>query len=343
MPDDRREPPRRRARLVDVAAAADTSPPIASRILSRDPTLSVGVALRERVLAAANELQYRPSAAARGVRLGATGAIGMITPPLTNPVLLRIVRGAHSRAMARGVVVLIVEDTDEQQAYDAFTDLIHAGRIDGLLVMAARPEHPILPVLARQDVPHVFVNRAVADTGRNVILEEATACAIAIDHLIDLGHKHIGHLASPANLDPTVRRTRAVMERARVRGIPPIAIEHGETMERGGAEAGARLLARHPEITALFATSPGQAAGAMFAAWEMGLAIPQDLSVIAYIDTPLADVLIPPLTTVSMPVEELGAAGVDALLDQLAGAPPEDRVIPTRAELLIRASTGPPR
>ena len=112
--------------------------------------------------------------------------------------------------------------------------------------------------------------------------------------------------------------------------------------EQGGDEVARKLLRANPDITAIYASSIGQGIGTIHAAWRLGLTVPDDLSVIAYDDLPLANYTVPPLTTIRVPLERLGAAGLDALAAQLAGEKPGDIVIPVEPVVVIRASTAPP-
>jgi LacI family transcriptional regulator len=336
-----RERPRR-ARLVDVARAAGTSPPIASRILNRDPKLSVGTELRERVLRAAKELGYRPHAVARSLRLGEARAVGMLVPSLMNPVYTHFIRGAFMRAATREFTVLLAEDIDEQHADEAFARLVVTGRIDGLAIASARPGHTLPPLLAEHEVPHVFVNRAVPGSGRNVTMDDARGARLAIDHLYELGHRRIVHLGGPPGVEPAERRAAAVLARAAELGIPEPPVLPASFEERGGAEALDRILAAAPDATAVYTSTVSQASGLLYAAWRAGIAIPDRLSVVTHADMPHAEVLVPPVTAVHMPLEELGAAGVDALLDQIQGGTPRDVVVDIAPTLVLRASSAPP-
>jgi DNA-binding LacI/PurR family transcriptional regulator len=333
---------RSRKRLEDVARSAGVSKSIASRVLNGDPALLVRPETRERVLQAAQELEYRPHAAARGLKRAETGALGLLVPPLTNPVYVRIIRGAFERALERDFVVLLVEDVDPEQAERTSSSLVQAGRIDGLMVASARPGHPLLRSLRRQRIPHVFVNRGVPRSGRNVIVDEARASAAALDHLVSLGHRQIGHVAGPHELDTARRRTAGFLKAAAAHGLE-VEVAEGDFGENGGAAAGRWLLERRADLTALYTSTLSQAVGVFHATWELGLNVPADLSLIGYDDMPLAEYLRPPLTTVRTPLAELGAAAVDALVDQLLGGTPGDVVVATEPEVVVRASTGRPR
>jgi LacI family transcriptional regulator len=332
-----------RVRLEDVARRAGVSKSIASRVLNDYPELSVRAETRERVMAAAAELDYRPHAAARGLKRAETGALGLLIPNLAMPVYSRIVRGAFHRALERDFALLLAEDLGEERAEEIFGRLVQAGRIDGLIVASARPRHPLVRSLRRHRIPHVFVNRAVAGSGRNVTMDDDRAGSVALEHLYRLGHRRIGLVAGPRGNDPARRRAHGFREHAAALGISEAPVVEGDLSESGGAELAASLLRRHPALTAISTGGLSQAIGTIHTASRLELRIPEDLSVVSHDDMPLADYLQPPLTTVRMPLAELGAAAVDALIDQLLGSAPHDVVVETEPEIVVRASTAPPR
>lgn len=330
-----------RHRLQDVARSAGVSKSIASRVLNGDPALLVRPETRARVIEAARELHYRPHAAARGLKRAKTGALGLLVPPLTNPVYVRIIRGAFEQALELDFVVLLVEDVEPGQAEQSTSRLIQAGRIDGLMIASAQPDHPLLDSPSLQRLPHVFVNRAVAGSGRNVVMDEMSASAAALDHLVALGHRRVGHVAGPRELDTARRRAVGFRKHASALSVQAEVAE-GDFGESGGATAARKLLHEHPELTALYASTLSQAVGVFHAAWELQRVVPSDLSVIAYDDMPLADYMRPPLTTIRMPLAELGAAAVEALVSQLSGDEPRDVTVAERPQVVIRSSTAPP-
>lgn len=334
---------RSRARLEEVARSAGVSKSTASRILNGSPGLVVRPETRERVLSAASRLRYRPHAAARGLKRAQTGALGLLIPNLTMPVYSRIVRGAVARAFERDVTVVLVEDLDDGSTDRSVEALVRSARTDGLMIASSRPRHPLRGLLGRAGIPHVFVNRCVARSRRNVRMADELAMVAGLDHLYALGHRRIGLIAGPAGNDPGARRAAGFRAHAESLGLEVAPIAEGHFTEAGGAEAARRLLRGKSGLTALATGGLSQAVGALHAAWELGLRVPDDLSVLTIDDLALAEYLRPPLTTVRMPLAELGAAAVDAVLSQLEGGEPRDLVVETRPEVLVRGSTGRPR
>ena len=331
-----------RARLLDVARAAGVSKSTASRILNDSPDISVRPHTRERVLETARRLDYRPHAAARGLRRAETGSIGLVIPNLAMPVYARIVRGAFRRALERDFVVLLAEDLVARETNDVFARLVRAGRIDGLIVASASPGHPLLRSVKQLATPHVFANRAVRGSGRSVVMDDASASAAAVEHLVQLGHERIGHVGGPRTLDPARRRAAGFRKQAERLGLAEAPVVEGEFSERGGSQAARSLLEGNPGLTALYVSTLAQAVGALHEAAQLRLRVPEDLSLVTYDDMPLADYLRPPLTTIRMPLSELGAAAVDALVEQLLGGEPHDVVVPGEPEVVVRSSTAPP-
>lgn len=333
--------PRQRARLADVADAANVSKSIASRILNGYRDLAVRENTRQRVLDAAARLDYSPHAGALAVARAQTGALAFLVPPLSNPVYVRIVRGAFAEALRHDLVVLLVEDIEPRQATTTLLRLVRSGRIDGLIMASATPRHPLVRELRGSHVPHVFVNRAVPRSERNVVMDDARASEAALQHLSGLGHRRIGLVGGPAQIEPARRRERAFLAAASRAGLE-VPVENAPFTEDGGADAVHALLTRHRDLTAVHTNSLSQAVGVLGAAAAAGISVPHRLSVIAYDDLPLAEHLNPPLTTVRMPLAELGAAAVDALVAQLRGEGSGGRVVETHPEVIARRSTAPP-
>lgn len=332
----------RRVRLQEVAARAGVSKSIASRVLNGDPSVSVRDGTRRRVLAAARALAYRPDPVARALASSVTGALALLVPSFDNPAYMPIIRGAYSRARERGFILLSAEDFDAQQADAAFTEMVQAGRIDGLLIASALPARPLLTALKRHWVPHVFVNRVVPGEISNVVLDVAGASRLALEYLAGLGHVHLGHVAGPATIEAARRREKAFLSAAEERGLPAVAVQRGAFSTEAGRTAAARLLGRRPELTAVYVSSFVQALGVLRAADDLGRRVPEDLSVITYEDAPLAQYTAPPLTTIAMPMEALGTRAVDMLIEQIAGQEPSMETLEGEPTLVQRGSTGPP-
>jgi DNA-binding LacI/PurR family transcriptional regulator len=311
---------------------------IASRVLNGDPTVSVRDDTRERIILAAHDLSYRPHPLARALASSDTGAIALLVPAFGNPAYTEITRGAYRRARKRGYVLLAAEDFAEQEADEAFTELVEAGRIDGLLIASALPAPSLLGALERHWVPHVFINRAIPGAVANIVLDVAPASDLAVAHLVSLGHRRIAHVAGPSEVESARRREEAFVAVAQQADVQPQVLR-AEFSEQGGHQATHSLLAADPQLTAIYTSSFGQAAGALRAAVDLGRRVPDDLSVLGFEDVPQAEFTVPRLTTIAMPMRKLGETAVDVLLEQIRGAPPQGRALPTKPRIVKREST----
>ena len=335
-------PHRRPARLGDVARAAGVHVSTASRVLNGTPGISIRPETRERIFDVARELAYRPNAIGRSLKTSTTGALGLLVPSLRNPVLSAIVRGAFERAWERGFVLMVAEDTSESAAQGAYERLVSEGRIDGLLVTSARPDSPALDRFANGTVPAVFLNRRHGTSNGNVVMRDGDAGGMAAEHLFGFGHTRLAHLAGPAEFDTAQRRLAGFRTAAHAAGVAEPAVAHAEFDERAGFAAMQELLGSVPRPTGVFVSNINQLVGALAGARALGLRIPADVSVVAYHDDPVAEFLDPPVTTLRMPLFELGVRGVDALVDQFEGGAPRDIVLQTPPELVPRSSVARP-
>jgi LacI family transcriptional regulator len=254
-----------------------------------------------------------------------------------------MVKGAQIRAQEAGYAIVVGSPLDGHAIETSFARLLKQGRFDGLLVASAMLGGDDIRELASGAPPVVVVNRRVDGVEGSVILDDAAGSALATRHLLGLGHELLAHIGGPADVDTSLRR-REGFERAaaRARAARTVVAAGAGYDAESGYEATIRLLRDTPEVTGIFAANVMIAIGAIRAAEELGKTIPGDLSVAALHDFQLAAFTQPPLTTVKMPLEELGATAVDVLLARIEGGRSQSRVIKTPPELIVRKSTGPP-
>lgn len=334
-------PSQKSPRLVDVAARAGVHVSTASRVLNGREEANVREETRERILLAASELRYRPNAIARGLKTSSTTTIGLLVRSLGNPVMAEMARAAAARAWERGYVVVIAED-DGVVTERAWERLVDEGRIDGLLVASASTGGPILDFVNDSRLPYVFVDHVHPGSGRNISMREADAGRIAAEHLIGLGHRRLAQLSGPATFDSARRRSQAFAACALAAGCSEpleVVTDFHADEARLGAMA---LLSDRPRPTGVFASSLSHVLGLMAAVRDLHLRVPDDVSVIAYDDDPLLDVLRPPVTSIRMPLADLGRTAADALIAQISGEPPRDVEIAVQPSIVPRSSTASP-
>ena len=297
-----------------------------SLVLSGKARGRISARTEEAVRAAASELGYRPNVAARALRTGVARSVALVVPDITNPFFGRVLRGAQRAAQRAGYTVVLV-DIGNNRAWEAASlQALLAGPADGLLLFEAdlppgASEHAIQIEMAPGGLPVVR-------------LDVEAGVDLALDHLLGLGHVRIGHVASSFTA-PTFALRRSRMT-TRLGDVPRV--EAPFPFEGAAAVAGALLEAG---VSAVFCDDDILAGGVYLAARERGLRIPEDLSVVGFDDLDFARVRAPPLTTIAVDAEGLGAAAFEALARDLAReSVPAEQVLPV--SLCVRASTAPP-
>lgn len=330
--------------LTDVAKKAGVTPSIVSRLLNEDPTLRVRPVTRERILDAVSSLGYAPNFAGRALRLARTGALGLIVPDVTSPIYMDLRRGVEWAAKQHGYLVLM-GNADELELPDGFyARLVAERRIDGVLLQRTEYINDAnFWRVAQTDLPTVLVNSRLAKWTGSVILDDERGAALATRHLIDLGHTRIGLIGGPRALDWTSRRRKGFAQAMREANLPVRWIAVGGHEADTGRAAMERVLAQSPRPTAVVVANVLSAVGALTAVLRAGLTVPRDLSIIALHDTWLAEHTQPALTTVKLPLYELGVKAVQMLLDRIrTNRSCNYRVKEPEPQLIARGSTAPP-
>lgn len=336
----------RASTLFDVARRAGVHQATASRALNPASRHLVNSATAERVLAAARELGYVPNGIARGLRTSRSRTVGVIVPDLMDPLFPPVVRAIEDVLADEGYTALLANtDNDERRERAQFEALV-TRRVDGFIIATARREDRLLTEAAQRGLNIVLVCRETDGAEHCAVTsDDRYGIELATEHLIDLGHRRIGHLAGPQELSTGSVRARSFSEALRAHGLDGPG-EHivvcDAYSEDAGAAATRLLLDREPELTAIVAANDLLALGACDVLRERGAACPERVSVTGFNDMPFADKFHPALTTVRVPHYDLGAMAGRLLLEQLAqpSRPIRRLSLPTR--LIVRASTAPP-
>jgi LacI family transcriptional regulator len=336
---------RRAANLRDVAARANVHVSVASRVLNETSGVSFRDETRSRIFAAARQLNYRPNALGRGLRLQRTMTLAMVVPNISGAVSFEIIQGAERQAAEAGYVMLLADADEFTHTSEALKRLLYEGRADGLVVASATSDEKLPAELNREALPYVVVNRMATGLGPNVIENDEAGVELGVRHLAGLGHVSIAHIAGPPSADTGVRRLLGYRSALDALELPaaPERIISGPFTEAGGYEAMQRLLALSPRPTAVSVSSLSAAIGALAAVRDAGLRVPHDISVVGFHDATIAEYVDPPLTTIHMPLAELGALAVQCLIRLIGGASlPETTKVTSPPELVRRRSTAPP-
>ncbi len=347
-------PRRRRVRLRDVAERAGVSIGSASQAFGHPELVSNEI--RERVLAAAKELGYGgPDPTARRLRTGRAGALGLIvserlgyqfTDPASPSFFAGVARGMGEEQFG----LLLIPDSRHREAAAA---TVRQAVVDGFIVYSAARDDPRVEAALARSLPVVTVDQPRGLATPFVGIDDRGAARSAAEHLVALGHERVGILAFTTALDPggalvlelSLERLAGYRDglgsrwdERTVRTCRPNATDTGRTATR-------ELLLDDPAPTAILAMSDVLAIGALQAAAELGVAVPGELSVVGFDDSPAAALATPALTTIAQPHEEKGRLAAQWLVEAIKdGAPSRDdrrtAILPT--ELVVRASTSSP-
>jgi DNA-binding LacI/PurR family transcriptional regulator len=322
--------------ITDIAVATGVAPSTVSRALHKPGRVSV--ATRDRILAAARELNYAPTMRARTLASGHIGNIAVLVSDVTNPFYFGLIRGSQRQLKAAGYAQLLV-DTEDSGEHEA--EMLRAMRhtLDGAILAASRlPERALAAVAAQ--IPLVTVNRNVPGV-MSVVMDTPAGVEQAVEHLISLGHRDIAYVSGPEN---------SWSNRARWRAMNAVGARHGLRFTRigpfprgrhsGSAAADALMITG---VTAFVAFNDLLAIGMLSRLRERGVRVPADVSVVGCDDVFGADFCNPPLTTLTTPIEEAGRVAVSMLLTRLKqpSSPVTRRAVVLPTHLTIRESSGP--
>lgn len=335
--------------LEDVAALASVSTATVSRVLSRS-THPVAEHTRQRVLAAARSIDFEPNLLASALARNRTQVIAVIVHDVMDEYFSEIARGIEDEAYANGYVTLVCNTDRDPDKEILYLRKLRAMQVDAILFTAG----------ALQSRAHgVEVDRQLAQIERaggaivwlaprprsqpDVGYSNRAGLSLAVDHLVDLGHTTIGFLAGPPKISTSVERLSAMhsaMDRHQLTLDPALIFDAGFTRD-GGAAAAALFADANLPATAFVAANDQAAIGFVSGLRSLSISVPGQVSVVGYDDIQPCAYVEPPLTTVHVPLYDIGGRGMRLALDLLEGRPrPGPTVVPL--ELTIRSSTAPP-
>jgi len=346
---------RRAATVADIARAAKVSKATAARALGDYGQVSEAV--RSRVLAAAEELNYRPNALARSMNTGRSNTIGVVVGDIENPFFAHATRGISDVASKAGYDVILTNSDEDVDAEEAAVDLLLDKQVDALIVApasSARVDH--LANAGAAGRPLVLLDRRDQD-GRydSVTVDNRTAAARATAELLTEGHRRIAFISThdhptgvyapgdTITMSSVADRVAGVMEALTDAGIPSPERDIRLDARRRGVDAVARELLTGPDpATAVIASDSLIAMTVFQTIRTLGLRIPDDVSLIAFDNPEWTGITTPPLTVVEQPIYELGAAAARLALQRMSGERVDDQAVVFDAGLVRRASVAPP-
>jgi LacI family transcriptional regulator, galactose operon repressor len=299
---------------------------------------TVATATRARVLAAAAELHYEPNRAARGLITGRTGNVGVIVPDLGNPYFHAVLKGAQGRARQADYAVFVADGQESATEEEALISAMRK-QVDGIVLCSSRL--PTAKLAALESSPTVvLLNRRVPGRAA-VVVDSADGMRQAVRHLAGLGHRRCVFVSGPRRSWSNQQRQRGLRAAARTSAVKYEILGPVAPQFQSGAETAEQVL--ETGATAVLAYNDLVAVGILSRLAELGVAVPGQLSVVGFDDIPLAAMVSPPLTTVSLPTIRAGEVAVEVLLERLQSGgpvPPTVRKLP--ATLIVRGTTGPP-
>ena len=331
---------RKPATMRDVAHRAGVSIQTVSAVINGKPAITRETT--ERVRAAIQELGYRPFAIAQSLRTGQTRSVALIVSDIANPSFATLASAAEDFAHARGYALVLYNTHDDIVRETGYIHAAVQRWLDGALFVSAEDKATSLDAFAAAGIPVVAIDRIPEGyAGPSVTLDNVKAGRMAAEHLLGLGHTNLAHISGPLRLRLARERLAGFRQAIEERGLSMAACTGGEGSWEcaAGSRAMREILARSPRPTAVFSANDRMAIGAVRAIHEAGLRVPDDISVVGLDDIEVAAYQNPPLTTVRQSFARLGAAGLQLLLEIVAGETPAQTQIVMAPELVVRRST----
>lgn len=336
----------RKATIRDIADRAQVSTATVSHVFNN--TRYVSSEVRDRVLRVSKELAYVPNSVARSLRSGKTRTIGLVLPDSGNPFFAEIGRHIEENAFAKGYSVIIGNTEGDPEKESFYLDTLVQKKVDGIIFVSTRGSSASIQQLSDLRIPIVIADREIdeidcMDNLTVVLTDNLHGGSIAVRHLIDLGHRKIGYIGGPSILTPSASRETGYREVMQNEGLPVDErwVARGDFTCESGYAAARQILQSEPAPSAIFCCNDMMAIGAIRAASDLGLSVPQDLSIVGFDDIALAAYLTPALTTVHQPIKEMGDAITQHLFTAFAakGTNAYQRIV-FQPVLTVRQSSG---
>ncbi|WP_222851785.1 LacI family DNA-binding transcriptional regulator [Phytoactinopolyspora mesophila] len=331
-----------RPTLVDVARAAGVSRATASRVMAGNE--SVRADLAQRVAAAAERLNYRTNTAARALRRGASGSIALIAPSshldgFLGPFVGAPLQGASAVLFDRALQPVLLLDDGRNSA--PLIRHLSSGHVDAAVVILHSESEPLYRELDEASIPVIYVGHPTVelDPGRSFVdCDHYGGARMAVRALLEAGRRHIAMIGGPPSYFPAAERVRGFQNELDEWGVSPGPAAHGDFEMPSGSRAAAQLMRRMPDIDGLFVANDLMAVGALRVIEASGRRVPDDVSIVSYDDTVVAETADPPLTSVRQPFRDMGARAAEMALDSLVNPQDYPRHVLLPTTLTVRES-----
>lgn len=335
----------RRVTARDVAAVVGVTPATVSKALNDSPEVSA--ATRDRVLDAVRRLGYRPNSVARGLRARRTHTLGLVTDDLEGVFTTAMMRGVEEVASSKEFGVFLCNSYGSTEKERDRLETLLDKQVDGVILLSGyRVRERSGPAIALPGTPAVFLFQYTNDAPVPSILpDDEMGARIATEHLLGLGRQRIGFINGPPHYEATHDRLagyRSALANADVRFRPELVRVGGAWYQDEGFAQMTDLLEADESLDAVVCASDHMAAGALDALHAHGRRVPDDVAVVGFDDRPFSRHLRPPLTSVALPLYDMGRLAGERLLEAIGGEPQEQEIVRMPCTLVVRESCGAP-
>jgi len=327
--------------IKDIARLANVSTTTVSHVLNN--TRRVSDKLSDRVQTVIREIDYKPNAMARALRVHSSKTLGLIIPDNSNPFFSEIALGAEDCAFRHGYSLFLCNSRHDSARESTYMTTLSTYAVDGLILSAVSDDLNQLSEFVKSGIPLVVVDRKLPVPDVEFIYSDHIEGAReATQHLVELGHRRIGIITGPTDVRPALDRIQGFEEVLNEHGIPidPDLCILGDFQVESGRRAARKMMELSDPPTAVFACNDMMAIGALQTLRTLGFKVPEDVSLVGFDDIFLASLLDPPLTTVAQSAYAIGEMAVASLIKRIDGSNklvPQDQSLPT--DLIIRKST----
>ena len=329
-----------RPTIYDIARLAGVSTATVSKVFNQ--TGNISEKTRRRILEISKELNYQPNVLASALNGKKTFSLGLLIPDMVNPFFAELARNVEDRAQELGFNLIICNTDNDMKKEIKYIQLLRQKSVDGIIVATGVRNDEFLKELIDQRVPIALVAREMSVLSTSTVLVDDFAGGYnATRHLIELGHRRIAVIAESMSVSSSKERVRGyrhALEEAELRYDEELVLTSDFSIESGRVTALA-ILQRPSRPTAIFACNDLLAIGALQAAKELGIRVPDDLSVVGFDNTILASITDPPMTTVAQPIRAMGHQVVDLIVAEINEESTVKQRVVLLPELIIRQST----
>ncbi len=326
----------------DVAQLANVSPATVSKVLNSAPHVSDSA--KARVLAAVSKLNFRPNTIARSLKKSQTATIGLLTDDLEGVFTMSMMRGVEEVASAQGFSVFLCNSYGKMDSEKAHLEVLLAKQVEGIILLSGyRVRQRGAPALLLGSLPTVYLYQYTSDIAAPCIIpDDVGGGRIATEHLIAAGRTRIGFINGPANYEATHKRTEGYRQALDAAGLPfdPALARAGKWHETSGYQLTRELMQLPHPPDAIFCASDSIAVGALDALHEMGAVVPDDIALVGFDNRSFSQYQRPPLTTVEMPLVEMGQLAGRVLLSTILDGQQDNRLHVVPCRLIQRQSCG---